>query len=460
MGLRDLPPVEENIPPRDKASQTLLARQAVCPRSTYLHVKHDGGVGSHAMHRGSAMHAFHQRLIEMLVERGEAQMPWEVGKDLVGEIVGEHPEWVIPPDEMDVLRIAAFHICECTVIDPGSVLAIEKLFELELGGMRVRGKVDVAYAAGSTLVIHDLKSQAFVPSQEEIDAKVQLPLYALLVGEGHPVREEPCQECGATGWTDFVRMQPCRACVAKGRREFPEAPLGARFNSFQLDEVYPRLEPWLEGTARVLPYRRRIIDRGELVDHRIYVEGLVSGIRHGVESGEWPAIPGSHCSTCAAPSECPLPARLRDHHGTVTTLTEAQEAAQKLVFDEADLASRRRELREFAKAHGTAIAVGSDEVFDFQTVESEEWITGKKIGRPDTVAAREAMQAAIDRAVRLGEPFDYWDFRRVRHSSKFAKRKVERPSVEPVAPVVGAPAESPEERQARLDEQFGSEAPF
>lgn len=465
MSLRDLPPVEENVPPRDKASQTLLSRQAVCPRSAYLYLRHDGGAPSHEMHRGSAFHEFAARATGILIEQGEHRLPWEVGKDLVAQVVAEHPEWAVPPDEMDVLRLSAYHWCDCTVLDPESVVAVEKLFELEVGGMRVRGKVDLALAADGGVRINDYKTQAFVPSQDEFDGKPQIPLYALLVGEGHPVREEPCDVCkrGVLEHKD-VGPLPCPKCDASGRVEIPEAPIGQRFGAFEMAEVYPRLEPWLEGTAKVLPYRSRSITRQELVDQRLYVEGLVAKLAHGLKRGEWPAVPGSHCSTCAAPAECPIPSRLRDFQGSIGSLDEAQGIAENLVFVERRVAAQKRELREFAKAHDVSVPVGADEEFSFETVESEKWVTGKKIGRPDAAAAREAMLDAIERAVRTGEPFDYSDFRVVSRSSKFAKRKVraveEAPGAALLSPPASAPPEPPGDRRARLDEQFGAEAPF
>lgn len=499
--MRDFAPVVDNIAPRDRASQTLLARQAVCPRSAYLHVRHGGGPGSHEMHRGSAFHEFAATAINWLVDADEHQLPWEVGKDLVAEVVARNPGWVITPSGMDELRLAAFHWCECTVIEPDDVLAVERLFELELGGMRVRGKVDAGFAAGKTLALRDYKTQVFVPSQEEIDEKLQLPLYALLVAEGRPVKQERCGYCDGAGQlvpvvdddggVTHVPLEPGAAIPVEGDPreivpvscfhcdggwvETPLAPIGSRFDSFEVDEVYPRLEPWSEGTGKVLAYRRRTFDRRELVDQRLYVEGLVAKFAHGVATGDWPAVPGSHCATCAAAHECPIPAVHREGMGALLTLEDASRAGESIVVEAQALTARRAALREFSKAHGgCSIPVGPDLEFGFATEETEEWITGKKIGRPTTADAKAAMLAGIQRAIDFGEEFDLAEYRRTRRSSRFDKRKVKAsgqeagvaahdttaPPSPAVPPKLGVPAESDVERQARLDEEFGKDAPF
>lgn len=475
MSFRDLPPVAENVPPRDKASQTLLARQAVCPRSAYLLLKHDGGVASHEMHRGSAFHEWAKRATLMLIERGEHMLPWEIGKDLMAEVVADHPEWVIPPDEDEALRIAATHWCQCTVIDPSSVVAVEKLFELPVGDMRVRGKVDVAFAVEGGVAVRDYKTSMNIPSQAEFEAKPQVPLYALLVGEGYPVREEECDECGGSGQVVYVTASPdapslrvrpgdsppdpdgtklsadeCEGCDGSGRIETPEPPIGERFGMFDLAEQYPRLEPWQEGQATVLPYRQRFLSRRELVDQRLYVEGLVAKLEHGLSTGEWPAVPGSHCGTCAAAWECPIPAQLRDLNGSIQDRSTAEELAVQIVFDQKDLAARKRALKQYVEANGGYVKAGADLVFDFQEVEKEEWITGKRIGRPDSAAAREAMEAAIEEAVRFGTHFEYRDFRKVTHSTRFDKRKLT------------ADEQLPEklEESVSASERFGDDPPF
>jgi RecB family exonuclease len=397
---------------------------AVCPRSAALYMRHEGGVGSHEMHRGSAFHKFAERVVLELIDRGENQMPWEVAKDLMAEVVADHPEWVIPPREMDHLRLMAFHFADTFVVDPGRVVAVEKPFEAEVGGFRVRGKVDLAVRLDDGgVALKDWKTSPALATQEDIEGSFQLPLYALLVGEGYPVREEPCPDHPSERLDEPAG---CLVCGGTGRVETPEPRIGERFTWFDLSEVYPRLEPWDEQGGKVLAHRDRRMSRHELVDHRLYIEGLVAKLRHGLDTGLWPAVPDpdGHCNTCAAPQECPIPAAVRGSGSPIESLGQAEDVGVQVAFEEKALRARKAELREYAKANDVEIPCGPNEVWGFETVESEEWVTGKKIGRPTTADAREQFQAALARAIEQGEEFRYEEYRKPRQSTNFKRRKV------------------------------------
>lgn len=411
MDWRELDPIPpENRPALpEKLSQSILARQAVCPRSALLYHRHRGGAGSLEMERGSVFHEFARRAVLELMEQNEPRMPPEVARDLM-QAVMDDPQWTVSPKEADRLRVMAYHFAEGFTIDPSTILALETMIELDLGWVKVRGKVDLAFAPDdATIAVWDYKSSLAVPSQEDFEGLFQVPFYAVLLAFGKP--------------------------------EGDALPFGDRAQSFDLAQVYPMLEPRDGMFARTVT-----VTRAELSDHRRYVESVAMKLRYGFETGDFPAIPGPHCSTCPAKHECPLPPALRGAGGDIETDDDASAAGARLFFMDKEKRELQKSVREYAKANGVTVVFGDME-WRFETEESESWITGKRINRPDTEAAREAMLAAIDRAVKFGEAFDYWEYRKKARSSKFVCRPRED----------GEPEPEPEPAPAR---DFGEKAPF
>jgi hypothetical protein len=90
---------------------------------------------------------------------------------------------------------------------------------------------------------------------------------------------------------------------------------------------------------------------------------------------------------------------LRDHAGEINTVEQAREAAEKLDREAAEHKARKEELKRFVKTlDGRRLRFGRDQAFEFIYGESER------------IADKDGMFAAMDRAVRYGEPFDRSSF--------------------------------------------------
>jgi PD-(D/E)XK nuclease superfamily len=410
-----------------KASQTLLRHMNSCPRSAYLYALNKGDASTPEMQRGSGLHAVIDRGTRAAIDQGEPFIPPEVVKAIVNEVLAD-PEFAIPVEEHDYLRESAYRWAAEWAVDPTAVVAAETLFVLQLGGYEVRCRIDFAELRekGAVVYVADYKSSRAAPAFEDVSRKrsdgtlmaknFQLVLYALVLAFGVPVRVEECDLCegvgdvagdfgiGSTGVPDIVR---CPACDGSGRVEIPEPfPVAGRAQRFDLEFVFPGIE---DRDGKML--RRPVtLTRLELEEYRASLEGLLARLAHSEESGDWPAVAGSHCVECPAQSECPIPAELRDHAGTINSVEQAREAAEVLDRRDAINAAVRKEIKAFAKAHETPIRYGADKVLEFGYTESVR------------IADKDAMWADMDRAVRYGEPFDRGRYVKVVKSTPFRQR--------------------------------------
>jgi hypothetical protein len=449
-----------------KASQTLLRHYNACPRSAYLYALHKGDASTPEMQRGSGLHAGIERGTSLAIEQGEPFVPPEIVKAIVNEVLAD-PEFAIPVEEHDYLRESAYRWAAEWAVDPVSVVAVETLFVLQLGGGRtrcgcsgaipapdgpmcpdycqgretvggyeVRCRIDFAELRerGAVVYVADYKSSRAAPAFEDVSRKrsdgslmaknFQLVLYALVLAFGVPVRVEECPNCVDGGVPTQVccggylesgeccnwpktEERPCETCGGAGRVEIPEPfPVAGRAQRFDLEFVFPGIE---DRDGKML--RRPVtLTRLELEEYRASLEGLLARLAHSEESGDWPAVAGSHCVECPAQSECPIPAELRDHAGTINSVEQAREAAEVLDRRDAINAAVRKEIKAFAKAHETPIRYGADKVLEFGYTESVR------------IADKDAMWADMDRAVRFGEPFDRARYVKVVKSTPFRQR--------------------------------------
>jgi hypothetical protein len=409
-----------------KASQTLLRHYNACPRSAYLYALHKGDASTPEMQRGSGLHAVIERGTSLAIEQGEPFVPPEIVKAIVNEVLAD-PEFAIPVEEHDYLRESAYRWAAEWAVDPVSVVAVETLFVLQLGGYEVRCRIDFAELRerGAVVYVADYKSSRAAPAFEDVSRKrsdgslmaknFQLVLYALVLAFGVPVRVEECEFCvcraglRGAGRAERAcrRACPCCACEERGRIETPEPfPVAGRAQRFDLEFVFPGIE---DRDGKML--RRPVtLTRLELEEYRASLEGLLARLAHSEESGDWPAVAGSHCVECPAQSECPIPAELRDHAGTINSVEQAREAAEVLDRRDAINAAVRKEIKAFAKAHETPIRYGADKVLEFGYTESER------------IRDKDAMWADMDRAVRFGEPFDRGRYVKVVKSTPFRQR--------------------------------------
>jgi hypothetical protein len=392
-----------------KASQTLLRHYNACPRSAYLYALHKGDASTPEMQRGSGLHAVTERGTSLAIEQGEPFVPPEIVKAIVNEVLAD-PEFAIPVEEHDYLRESAYRWAAEWAVDPVSVVAVETLFVLQLGGYEVRCRIDFAELRerGAVVYVADYKSSRAAPSFEDVSRKrpdgslmaknFQLVLYALVLAFGVPVRVE-------MRWQDDGL--PNGGLVGR-RVEVPEPfPVAGRAQRFDLEFVFPGIE---DRDGKML--RRPVtLTRLELEEYRASLEGLLARLAHSEESGDWPAIQSdAACSECPASSLCPIPTELRDHRGTINSLEQAREAAEVLDRRDAINAAVRKEIKAFAKAHETPIRYGADKVLEFGYTESER------------IADKDAMWADMDRAVRFGEPFDRARYVKVVKSTPFRQR--------------------------------------
>jgi hypothetical protein len=147
--------------------------------------------------------------------------------------------------------------------------------------------------------VDDYKSGYAVPPEGEFEDSWQTKFYALLLCFGTPVES-----------VDGV--------------ERPLPSYGKEIQWVRVRELYPRLAP-SGGSLREV---RTMYSRQQLADWLPDVDMLAADLMARLESWKFPAVPGSHCSTCPSPSECPLPTVLRRHAGEINTVEDAVEAVE------------------------------------------------------------------------------------------------------------------------------------
>jgi hypothetical protein len=421
----------ENRRLEGRVSQTMLRHYQACPRSGFLYAQFKGEASTIEMVRGTAMHTVIERALALAVAKDEVAVPPDVVKDIVNEVLAEQH---VPFAEHDYLREACYRWGAEFAAKPQEVVAIESLIVLRVGGYDVRMRVDFAELLddGERVHVCDWKSSRSMPAQEDVARKrrdplpeggeaavflaknFQLVLYALGLAFGVPVRVEECLTCDgrgarggeidSAGWMEAVT---CPSCKGSGVHEVPEPfSLAGRAQRFDLEFVYPGIE--FDG---VMARRPMSLTRLELSEYMASLEGLLARVAHSEESGDWPAqVSDDGCGECPAASLCPIPAELRDHRGTINTVEQAAEAQEVLDRRRAEDAAISREIKAFCKAQGIDLRYGRDRVREWKTSEVTK------------ISDRESMFAAMERAVRFGEPFDRGEFVSTKPSTGFNAR--------------------------------------
>lgn len=338
--------LEAKLEAPDKASQSLLARLDVCVASGALYLKYrDDGVPTAPLVRGEICHEFAERATHYCIEQGEQSMPPEVGKDFMQALIEERADFALPAHEQDACRIFAWNWAAATVLELEKIVAVEDMFELEVAGWTVRGRIDRAEISGGEAFVRDYKSSLYIPAQEVFEQRFQTPFYALLFAEGVPEGED-------------VR-------------------LGEGLSGVHVFEEYPR---WRGDDGDTIK-RHAYLDHGQLHDVRLTVESHLLKLERGLITGEWAATIGPHCATCPAPHDCPIPAERRplDNIGTEA---QAAELAEQVPFRLAALKRDQEALKAWVKEHGDLI-VGED-----------RWTF---VLEPKEVANKEAIKLLIER---------------------------------------------------------------
>jgi hypothetical protein len=470
--LRDQPPIPEADRPEkpDRYSQTFLRHFDRCRRAAYLYLKHKGGVPSHHLDRGTVIHAVAQRQAELALENNEPMVPHDVMRELLLEEL-EKPGVTVPAEEIDGLREMTYHLAAGRVFDPATIVAIERLVILEIGGCKISCKLDFAWVSedGKRAGVEDYKSTQNLPDNsswgpaETEDGKrrtrrfmFQPLLYGLALVFGHPASR--CGACGGSGTTEpFIRIKtlnadvvaPCPACENGWVLE--DTPLAPRAEEVELAYAYPRyLNVDDDGDASLVS-RGTTVTRIELEDHRRWLETVIAHVEHAFETGEWPATPGSHCNECPASGECPIPDHLRNMQGAIRTPEDgAAVAAQWLLLTKqaGELWTAMKEVAD----QGMPIVVG-DFVFEFRSSEVHE--LKKSRGKNDWAG----LQAAIEHSAETGEPFQLERWVKKRTQTRFGKHKLEDVNLEEAPAPTKSPKEEPSAEERR-NAKFGEDPPF
>lgn len=410
--LRDHPPLSDEL--REKlateierrieedgaktAGQTMLSHANLCPRSAAFYLIFGGGTETHATARGTLAHLFDEQMRDYLLEEGETTMPPEVAKDRMMALIAERTDLPLPEHEQEALRIYAWNCGWGTVIDPKTLVCNESTFALEIGDWTVRGRVDQAdILPDHTALITDRKSGLNLPSQEDYEAgppSFQPKTYALLFAFG----------------TDESGMR-----------------LGEGIPTFRTRVELPRR---MNQETGELAYREAVYTQAELHDFRAALERLLTVLDAGLETGEFKAVAGTHCSTCPAAAHCPIDARFRTLPGeqappqpvpSIESVAAAEELATEKVFIDSRSAGIQKAMREWSKDNGP-VHVGTDLVFDFGYTESR------------SVKDFDDLVAAIGRTTELGEPFDLAEHVQVRRSTPYRKTRIKKENANGNAP--------------------------
>jgi hypothetical protein len=363
------------------ASMTFLRHANRCMRSGFLYAKHRrSGVQSANMMRGSAAHAIHERATKAMLSQAELELPPEVAKAIVNEVLAEYP---VPVEEHDYLREYAHRwASQWRLREEERVVAVERLFELELAGWTVRCKVDFASADEENRVyVADYKSGRGALPYDEIARRrpdgpmatkaFQLIVYVLAVVFGRPVDGEQV-------------ARGCQEAIA--------------------EYVYPGIE-----TADGLMLRRTTgMTRLAMLEYRESLATLLARVAEAERTGEWPAVVSdAACGECPCMAECPIPSELRDFHGEVNTLEQAQDALALSHVRTQRERALRRELRAFSEARGGAPIRYGNRVAEFVPRESET--VKDKQGFYEALAGGMPIEDAREKYVRVSQGTSFAD---------------------------------------------------
>lgn len=365
---REFPPVEQNIERPEKLSPSSLSKLDSCPRSFYFYGKYGGGAGSSAMASGSAWHLWAEKVLTHMRDSGLHQFEPDVGRDWMSAVLSDHKELVVPESFHDGLRQMCWNFCEAFYLEPSQVLSIEQMWEIRIGEWLVRGKIDLAELEGANMGrVRDWKTGFHLPSVDDVTKDFKSRFYCLLLAEGAPEGTERT------------------------------APL---LNRVYSEQVFPR---YTDSETGEMVSRGFEMDANAISDFKRSIELLLEKVEHGLESGEWPAQAGSHCSRCPSPKECPIPAHLNVNL-PLSSEHEAQTAGALVL----DLEKRKKVLdaamKDWAKEEGSFMV--GDLEFGFASQES-----------------RTLDKEALAQALQSDEPVDPSDLYVTRHSTRFGKRK-------------------------------------
>lgn len=305
----------ETVPRPSRLRRSLLDQFDKCAYAGYLYLKHEGGSPSHAANRGTIFHETVERVAKLALEMGDGVISGDVARDVAQQVIAERTDLPIPLGEQEAVRLMAWNWGEATELNPETVLLVERQVELEVGGYTVYGTIDLAEQADEgVLLVTDYKTYLALPTQEEYEQDFQAPFYAALVAHG--------------------RFADTGERVAERVREI------------RTRQVYPRFrEP--DGDLR---QRERGFNQEQIADFLVALEAIIARLEEGLETGQWAAVPGDHCTFCPAPYECPIPKAQRPNG--ICSPHDAAEAAELWYRLDRERKELFYALREFARENG------------------------------------------------------------------------------------------------------------
>lgn len=373
-----------------RQSQTFLAHFDRCPTSARLYSE-AGSIASHAKARGTAFHIAVERLLRTLIENEEstlyAPQPGEdeatakrqvasSTEEIVAEVRRARPDLHCTSADWDRVRLMTFNFAVANPIDVARVVAIERTFVLDVLGWEIRGKMDVVTSLGETGVVWDWKTSLAVPSQEQYEDAFQAKLYGALLMFGYPLTRLP------------------------DGTERRDTSMGTGLQWVEAHEAYPRYLRE-DGT---LAERSYTLTRTDLTDFRQDLEALVARVDLAMRTGEWSAVPGSHCFTCPDVSSCPLPSQHRGPRGSqeglpvdvpMPTRENVAEMGERWHFHEGQATALRKALKGWSAESGEPVRFGRDLELSFGQ-------DGKQF-RKRRLKASELRTEKSDRALSLDE---------------------------------------------------------
>ena len=317
----------------EKVSQTLLSHVDVCAYSGALYIRHKGGPQTPEMARGEVFHDFAEKATNYLIEQGESEMPPEVAKDFMQAVLEERVDLQVPESEQEACRLMAWNWGASTYLDLEAIVGVEVMFETQLAGWTIRGKIDRLEIANNCAIVRDYKTSLHVQSEESYRESFQPKTYGLIALEGVPEGED--------------------------------VPLGKGLDGVHCHEDYPRYRREEDGE---LVNRYEFYDRARLHDFARTLEGHLRKLEHGIETGEWAAQEGPHCQRCPASSECPIPPELKKVK-TIGTEGDAIEVARRIEIRDNEANADIAALKAWTDQHGI-LATPSHE-WGFHLVTSE-----------------------------------------------------------------------------------------
>ena len=344
----------------EKVSQSLMARLDVCPYSGALYLKYrKENVQTHRMAGGEMLHAVLEQLTKDVLD-GEEFPPPEVAKDMAQAMMEKRVDLALTADEQEGVRTAVWNWATATMPDPETIVGVEVMLEMELAGWIHRGKLDLCEIIDRDGRVTDYKSTMRLPTVEEFRRNFQGQDYALLMAEG----------------------------TVEGTTQ----QIGQGLQGIETVQVFPRYRPELENGRLNLVQRDAYYTRQQLFDFKVVLMGHLKKLEHGLETQEWAAATGPHCSTCPAAQECPIPATRRPK--VISTDDEARALAEAIPGRKRDLEADREALKDRVNEHGPLDAGAV--TWDFEFAKKE--VLAKK----DKAALKEKLEE-------LGvDPADYF----------------------------------------------------